>query len=161
MNLLVPEVLDLVEKAKTKEEKIAILQKNVSDPLLVLLRLNYDHMLKMNLPEGEPPFKKDTDKPIGYNETNLQLELRRFYIWIEPPEKVNLPTIKREALFVTMLEGIHWTEAEVLCLAKDKKLETRYKTLSKDLIREAFPKALTADPPKPKKEKKEVSTPLE
>ena len=161
MHLLVPEVLDLVEKAKTKEEKIDILQKNVSDPLLVLLRLNYDHMLKMNLPDGEPPFKKDTDKPIGYNESSLQLELRRFYIWLEPDHVVNLPKIKKEALFVTMLEGIHWSESEVLCLCKDRKLETRYKSLSKDLIREAFPKALTADPPKPKKEKKEESIPLE
>lgn len=161
MHLLVPEVLDLVEKAKTKEEKIAILQKNVSDPLLVLLRLNYDHMLKMNLPEGEPPFKKDTDKPIGYNESNLQLELRRFYIWIEPEHVVNIPKVKKESLFVAMLESIHWTESEVLCLAKDGKLETRYKSLSKNLIREAFPKALTADPPKPKKVKKEESIPLE
>jgi hypothetical protein len=60
-----------------------------------------------------------------------------------------------------MLEGVHWTEAEVLCLAKDRKLETRYKSLSKDLIREAFPKALTADPIVPKKVKKEESIPLE
>ena len=65
MNLLVSEILDKFEEAKTREEKIAVLKNNVTDPLLVLLRLNYDHMLKMALPEGEPPFRKDTDKPIG------------------------------------------------------------------------------------------------
>lgn len=157
--LLVPEILDKFEAAKTREEKIAILRENVSDPLLVLLRLNYDHMLKMDLPEGEPPFRKDTDKPIGYSESSLQLELRRFYIWLEPT--TNLPKLKKESLFVTMLEGIHWTEAEVLCLAKDRNLQTRYKSLKEDIVREAFPRALTPKPPKEKADKKEDSPPLE
>ena len=138
--LLVPEILDKFEAAKTKEEKIIVLRENVCDPLLVLLRLNYDHMLKMDLPEGEPPFRKDTDKPIGYSESSLQLELRRFYVWLEPT--VSLPKIKKESLFVNMLEGIHWTEAEVLCLAKDRKLQTKYKSLKEDIVREAFPNAL-------------------
>ena len=158
MNLLVSEILDKFEVAKTREEKIAVLKGNVNDPLLVLLRLNYDHMLKMDLPEGEPPFRKDIDKPIGYSESSLQLELRRFYVWLEP--KTNLPKIKKESLFVNMLEGIHWTEAEALCLAKDRKLQTKYKSLKEDIVREAFPRALT---PKPVKEKevKEKSIPLE
>ena len=158
MNLLVSEILDKFELAKTREEKIAVLKGNVNDPLLVLLRLNYDHMLKMDLPEGEPPFRKDIDKPIGYSESSLQLELRRFYVWLEP--KTNLPKIKKESLFVNMLEGIHWTEAEALCLAKDRKLQTKYKSLKEDIVREAFPRALT---PKPviEKEVKEKSIPLE
>ena len=156
MNLLVSEILDKFEAAKTREEKIAILQNNVTDPLLVLLRLNYDHMLKMDLPEGEPPFRKDTDKPIGYSESSLQLELRRFYVWLEP--STNLPKLKKESLFVNMLEGIHWTEAEALCLAKDRKLHTKYKSLKEDMVREAFPLALT---PEPLVEKKEECIPLE
>ena len=61
-----------------------------------------------------------------------------------------------------MLEGIHWTESEVICLAKDKNLETRYKTLTEDLVREAFPNILPPAKPKtivdiitvPKKESK-------
>ena len=159
MNLLVSEILDKFEVAKTREEKIAVLKGNVNDPLLVLLRLNYDHMLKMDLPEGEPPFRKDIDKPIGYSESSLQLELRRFYVWLEP--KTNLPKIKKESLFVNMLEGIHWTEAEALCLAKDRKLQTKYKSLKEDIVREAFPRALTPKPVKEKAEKKEESIPLE
>jgi hypothetical protein len=151
MNLLVSEILDKFEAAKTREEKIAVLKNNVTDPLLVLLRLNFDHMLKMDLPEGEPPFRKDTDKPIGYNESSLQLELRRFYVWLEP--STNLPKLKKESLFVNMLEGIHWTEAEALCLAKDRKLHTKYKSLKEDMVREAFPLALTPKPVEVKKEK--------
>ena len=156
MNLLVSEILDKFEAAKTREEKIAVLKNNVTDPLLVLLRLNYDHMLKMDLPEGEPPFRKDTDKPIGYSESSLQLELRRFYVWLEP--STNLPKLKKESLFVNMLEGIHWTEAEALCLAKDRKLHTKYKSLKEDIVREAFPLALNL---KPVEVEKEESIPLE
>ena len=159
MHLLVSEILDKFEAAKTREEKIAVLKNNVTDPLLVLLRLNYDHMLSMGLPEGEPPFRKDTDKPIGYSESSLQLELRRFYVWLDP--KTTLPKLKKESLFVNMLEGIHWTEAEALCLAKDRKLHTKYKTLKEDIVREAFPLALTPKPVKEKEEKKEESIPLE
>lgn len=159
MNLLVSEILDKFEEAKTREEKIAVLKNNVTDPLLVLLRLNYDHMLKMALPEGEPPFRKDTDKPIGYSESSLQLELRRFYVWLEP--STNLPNLKKESLFVNMLEGIHWTEAEALCLAKDRKLHTKYKSLKEDIVREAFPLALTPKPPVEKTEAKVESIPLE
>ena len=151
MHLLVSEILDKFEVAKTREEKIAVLQNNVTDPLLVLLRLNYDHMLKMDLPDGEPPFRKDTDKPIGYSESSLQLELRRFYVWLNPA--TNLPKIKKESLFVNMLEGIHWTEAEALCLAKDRKLHTKYKSLKEDIVREAFPLALTPKPAMVKEEK--------
>ena len=151
MNLLVSEILDKFEVAKTREEKIAVLKNNVTDPLLVLLRLNYDHMLKMDLPEGEPPFRKDTDKPIGYNESSLQLELRRFYVWLDP--RTTLPKLKKESLFVNMLEGIHWTEAEALCLAKDRKLQTKYKSLKEDIVRDAFPQALTPKPVKVKEQK--------
>ena len=156
MHLLVSEILDKFEAAKTREEKIAVLQNNVTDPLLVLLRLNYDHLLKMDLPDGEPPFRKDTDKPIGYSESSLQLELRRFYVWLEP--STNLPKLKKESLFVNMLEGIHWTEAEALCLAKDRKLHTKYKSLKEDIVREAFPLALNL---KPVEVEKEESIPLE
>jgi hypothetical protein len=116
-------------------------------------------MLKMDLPEGEPPFRKDTDKPIGYSESSLQLELRRFYVWLDP--RTTLPKLKKESLFVNMLEGIHWTEAEALCLAKDRKLHTKYKSLKEDIVREAFPLALTPKPVKVKEEKKDESVPLE
>ena len=75
-------------------------------------------MIKMDLPEGEPPFKKDTSIPAGYSETNLFSEYRRFYIWLNTD--VNLSKQRKEQLFIQLLEGIHWSEAEAVCLAKDK-----------------------------------------
>jgi hypothetical protein len=85
----------------------------------------------------------------------LYTEWRRFYIWVEP--KPELSKVRKEQLFVQMLEGIHWKEAEVVCLAKDKKLHTRYKSLNEKLVRAAFPQLLPPPAPKPvQKQKEEV-----
>lgn len=150
MNILFFELFEKVDAAKTKLEKIKLLQQFDSQPLRGLLRINFDPNLKMNLPEGEPPFKKDLDKPIGYDETNLLTEFRRFYIWFD--QNLNLSKLKREQLFVDLLEGLNFREAEMLCLVKDKKLTSRFKTLKEDIVREAFPELL---PPKESKTTKE------
>lgn len=146
MVLLQSEVLDMFEKADTREEKIAILKKHEMPVLRAIMRLNFDPDASLNLPEGEPPYKKDVNKPAGYNETNLTQEYRRFYIWLDP--NINLSKTKKEQLFIEMLEGLHVSEAEVLCLAKDKKLHTKYKSLKEEIVREAYPFTL---PPKPEK----------
>jgi hypothetical protein len=151
MKTLVPQILEEVEKAQSKESKIKVLRSYEHPVLRGVLQINFNPDVKVHLPEGEPPFKKDTNTPMGYSETNLYAEFRRFYIWLD--EKVNLTKIKREQLFIQFLEGIHWTEAEVICLAKDKKLQTKYKSLKEDLVREAFPTLLP-----PKKPKEAVKT---
>jgi len=143
MKTSVPQVLEEVEKAPTREAKIKVLR--AYDHMVVrgLLRINFDEQIKMSLPEGEPPFKKDTSVPAGYSETNLFTEFRRFYIWLN--NDVNVTQMRKEQLFIQMLEGIHWSEAELICLAKDKKIQTKYKSIKEDLIREAYPELM---PPK-------------
>lgn len=155
MNKLVSELLDDVDRAKSREEKIQLLREYDRPDFITILRLNYDPNLSMDLPEGDPPYKKELDVPAGMSHTNLLKEVRRFYIWLDP--KTNLPKLKKESLFINLLEGLHWTEAEALVLAKDRKLTKKYKTLKEDLIREAFPFALppveVVETPKPKKAK--------
>lgn len=143
MHLLISEILDLVEKAKTKEEKVKILKQHESPPLRGFLKMNFHPDVFLGLPEGEPPYKKEQDRPIGENETKLYSEYRRFYIWLDP--NTNLPKVKKEKLFIEMLEGLHISEAEVICLIKDKKLQKKYKSLKEDIVRLAFPQIL---PPK-------------
>jgi len=154
MKTSVPQVFDELEKQTTKENKIKVLRAYDTQVLRGILGLNFDPNFNMDLPAGEPPFKKDKEVPAGYSETNLYVEWRRFYIWTE---KSNLPKIRKEALFIQLLEGLHWTEAECVCLAKDKQLSKKYKSLKEDLVREAFPNFLP--PPIPKTEvKTEKST---
>ena len=151
MKTTIPQIFDEVEKASNKETKIKVLRAYDHPILKGMLQINFDPNIKMDLPVGEPPFKKDTSIPAGYSETNLFAEFRRMYIWLEP--NVNLNKFRKEQLFVQMLEGIHWTEAEAVCLAKDKKLQTKYKSLKEELIREAFPGLL------PEKKKVEAIKP--
>jgi hypothetical protein len=155
MNKLVSEMLEDIDKAKSREEKIALLRQYKRPDLISVLRINYDPNLVMDLPEGEPPYKKELDVPMGMSHTSLLKEVRRFYIWLD--KKTNLPKIKKESLFINMLEGLHWTEAEALILAKDRKLTKKYKTIKEDLVREAFPYALPpteeVEKPAPKKAK--------
>lgn len=152
MHLLINEILDGFEKAKTRHEKIAILKKNESPVLRGILRINFDPNVNMDLPEGEPPFRKEVDRPIGFQQTTLHLEYRRLYIWYDPT--VKLPKLKKESLFIEMLEGLHYGEAEVIILAKDRKLQSKWKSLKEDVVREAFPFTL------PPVESKKTEAPL-
>lgn len=152
MNLLVSELFDKIEKEKNEAAKENLLRQHDNTVVRTILYLNYNPQVIFHLPEGEPPFKKDKDRPIGYQQTTLNLEMRRFYIWIRPDN--TLSTVKREILFINMLEGLHYTEAEILCLVKDKKLEERYPSISEDLVRKVFVNLLPPPQPKPEPVKK-------
>ena len=128
MKYLVSELFDLVEKEKTKEGKLKLLRENDAIVVKAVLHMNYEPTVKFLLPEGEPPFKKETDQPMGYQKTTLILELKRFYVWLQPD--INLTPLKRESLFINMLEGLHYTEAELICLVKDKELTKKYPSLT-------------------------------
>ena len=163
MNKLVSELFQLVEKANSRQEKIQLLRSHDFPVVRAMLSLNYNHSFKLNLPEGAPPFRRDTDKPIGYNQTSLLLELRRFYIWMDP--NVTLPKVKRETLFIEMLEGLHFTEADILLAVKDRKLKNLYSSITESLVREAYPDIFpfppTAEEIEPKKlESSEESLPV-
>lgn len=85
---------------------------------------------KFDLPEGEPPFKRDA-APIGMSPGNLMMELRRFYIFT--PER-ELPKFKKEALFVQLLESVHPSEAKLLVAIKDQNLSSLYPNITTDVL---------------------------
>jgi len=151
MRTSITEILEEVERQKTRKEKIEVFRRYDHPVLRGVLQVNFNPEVKVYLPEGEPPFKKDSSVPRGYSETNLFAEWRRFYIWLDP--NINLNKQRKEQLFIQMLEGIHWSEAETVCLAKDKKLQTKYKTIKEDLVREALPDMLPPPKEEPKEEK--------
>lgn len=136
MQLLFSEILKIVDEAKTRDEKIFLLRKHRIENLLVLLRINFDLTVKLDLPEGEPPYKVN-DAPAGTEHTVLQNELRKIYIWLDP--KCVITKVRKETLFIQLLEGLTKQEAELLVLCKCNKLQSKYTTISPELIREAYP----------------------
>lgn len=142
MRLLLPEIFEKAQKASSDAERMTILRQNNSPVLLDILKMNFDPNVRMQLPEGDPPYKK-TGIPMGMADTNLYKEMRRMYTWINPPP--NLHRIKRETLFIQLLESINEKEAELICAVKDKNMTKLYPAISYDLVSETFPGIL---PPK-------------
>ena len=135
MKLLMHEVLQKVSNAKTKAEKIKLLQEYNTKALRSLLIINFDDSIVSLLPPGEPPFEKN-NVPEGTEHTRLEHEARLLHHFFKGGSSVK--RTKREQMFIQMLEGLHKGEAEVLCLAKDKKIGKRWK-ITKQCVETAFP----------------------
>lgn len=102
-----------------------------------LLKVIFAHAFlptyKFQLPEGEPPFKP-ADQPMGMTDTNLYVECKRFYnVFCKPDVK----PIRREALFIGLLEGVHPEEAKVLIAVKDQQLTKLYPKITHKLVSDA------------------------
>ena len=61
----------------------------------------------------------------------------KFYNFIKGGND-GLSILRRENIFINLLQGLHPLEAEIICLVKDKKLSDRYK-ITKEIVAEAFP----------------------
>lgn len=135
MKLLLNEVLQKISNAKTKAEKIKLLQEYNSNALRQVLIINFDDSVVSLLPEGEVPYTPN-DAPDGTEHTRLEHEYRKLYLFFKGG--ANLTRNRRETLFIQLLEGLSKGEAEVLCLAKDKKIGKRWK-ITKQCVESAFP----------------------
>ena len=135
-NPLLSEVLAKVSKQRTKAKKIQVLKENESLHLKSVLIWNFDDSVVSILPEGPVPFDKN-EAPAGTEHTYLAHEHKVLYNFIKGGNDFLKP-VKREQLFLQLLEGLHSDEAEVICLMKDKKLTDKYK-ITRAVVTEAFP----------------------
>tara|TARA_B000000532_G_scaffold118912_2_gene95501 strand:+ start:40 stop:540 length:501 start_codon:yes stop_codon:yes gene_type:complete len=134
--LLFSEVLDKVHKAKTKAQKVDILKQHNNASLRMVLKSSFDPKIKWAMPTGDVPFMPN-DAPAGTDHTRLATEAKKLYHFIEGADATT-PKVKKETMFIQMLEGLHESEARLVIAAKDKKLHQVYKGLSKDVVKEAF-----------------------
>ena len=135
MQLLINEVLQKVSNAKTKAQKIKLLQEYNTPALRQILIANFDESVISMLPEGEVPFKAN-EAPEDTEHTKLAHEYRKLYLFFKGGASVS--QTRRETLFIQLLEGLHKGEAEVLCLMKDRKIGKRWK-ITRQCVEEAFP----------------------
>ena len=135
MKLLMHEVLQKVSNAKTKKEKIALLEKFNTPALRMLFIINFDDSVVSLLPPGDVPYTPN-EAPEGSEHTVLEKEARLLHHFFKGGS--NVSQNKRETMFIQMLEGLSQGEAEALCLAKDKKIGKRWK-ITKACVSEAFP----------------------
>ena len=135
-NPFMHEILELVSKARTIEKKAQILKEYETDAIKALLIWNFDPTVISVVPDGEVPFNRN-EAPLGTDHTTLRKEWKNLYHFVKGGND-GLSNIRRETMFIQMLEGLHPDEAEIVCLVKDKKIETKYK-LSIKVVEKAYP----------------------
>jgi len=161
------EVLALASKQRSNAKKVEVLKKYEHESIKAIFIWNYDDSVISLLPEGEVPYSslKDEqntsgtlttkiDQSVGtmqYNDTTsmgnatdltkgrttLRREWTKLYNFIRGGND-SLSGLRRETMFIQILEGLHPLDAEILCLMKDKKLYDKYK-ITKENVIEAYP----------------------
>ena len=130
------EILTKVNNAKDKPKKIEVLKKYDTNELRMFLKGAFDEKLEWLLPEGKPPYTVN-EAPVGTEHTWLKQEVKRMFHFLKGGNP-QLSQMKRDNMFIQMLEGLSAEEAELLVWAKDGELNKHYKGLTANLVKEAF-----------------------
>jgi len=159
------EILNLISKQRTKAKKIEVLKKYEEISLKTILIWNFDESVISVLPPGEVPYTGYDDQNAysggvsgkiseevrsmhakgnfslgvsdGQGHTTIRRESKHFYRFVKGGDN-GLNNLRRESMFINILEGLHPLEAEIVILCKDKKLGDSYK-ITKDIVAEAYP----------------------
>ena len=135
-NPFMNEILDFVVEQETDEDKVKILKEYENDALKALFIWNFDSTVISVLPQGEVPFRPN-ESPLGTDHSSLRREFKHLYNFVKGGNDA-MNRLRKETMFINLLESFHPGEAEVLCLVKDKKLQTKY-NITKELVSEAYP----------------------
>ena len=131
----VVETLEMVGKAKTREEKKQILLDRENFATKAILQLNYHPDVKWKIPKGAPPY---TPSDIQAD-ASLHFEVKKLDYYVDPSPH-NIPMLRRESMFVQLLERLDPKDAKLIIAMKDKKIT--YKGLSYKLVKDTWPDLL-------------------
>ena len=137
---LLSEILTRVHGAKTKAQKIKILQEEDCLALRQICQWSFNPTIESELPSGTPPFIEN-EAPEGTEHMLLRTEGNSLWHYVKTNNKSadpNLQSTVRERMFIRLLEGLHKDEAELLCAVKDKRLHQVYKGLTTPVVKKAF-----------------------
>ena len=159
------EVLDLVSRQRSKAKKVEVLKKYEHPSLKAVFIWNFDETVKSALPPGDVPYSGFEDQATysgtlttkideevrkmhetgsfsmgtsdSQGRTTIRREYKHFYHFVRGGND-SMSGVRRETMFINVLEGLHPLEAEIVCLIKDKKLSDKYK-ITKEVVAEAYP----------------------
>lgn len=134
VRISITEILEKAAGMKAAKDKVAALREHDNSALRILLKYTYDDSIEFLVPDTPPPWTpneyEDEAKSLLYTEA------RRLKIFIKGGGYDHLNQIKREQLFISLLEDVDNDDAKTLCTMISKK---PFKGLSKKVIQEAFP----------------------
>lgn len=133
MKPMISEILESCSKLKTRNEKIEFLKHHSPNlALRHILKFMFHPDIKFLLPEGIPPYKPCQ---IPNQEGRLYQEVRKLYLFVDGGNP-DLKQVKRESMFIQLLESVDPKEAKVLLCMKDKK--SPYVGITRKLVEEAY-----------------------
>lgn len=135
MRLSISEIVKKTSELTGDEAKIQWLKSNANNQALrTILKYTYDkENIKFLIPDTPPPWKKNSYVGV---EGMLYNEVRRLRIFIKGGGYDQLNQVKREQLFISLLEDIDNNDAELLCkMIAQKPLPG----ISAKVVKAAFP----------------------
>ena len=142
-NPMVHELLEAVDSERVKSKKLDILRAHGEDSFKMTMIWNFDESVISMLPEGSVPYEPvegdvqaSVDKGLPQR-TTIRNSARQFYRFVKGGDD-QLNKIKRETIFINILQTLPQPEAEILILVNDKALNTKY-NITKELVAEAYP----------------------
>jgi hypothetical protein len=134
------EIFDDFEEAKSKNERIEVIRKNLSKALVQVFELTYHPQYQWLITEMPNNYKEPKTLP-GISQNQIATELRKLYLFRRgEPTAEKLTSEKREQLLLQLLESLEPREAEVIIgiFRKDQGV----KGLDYKFVKEAFPNLL-------------------
>ena len=132
----VHEIFTLINNAKIKSEKIAILKKHDTQAMRQLIKAAFDPKIEFDLPEGTPPFIRN-EAPAGTEHTSLFYASKKLWRFIKGADDT-INRLAKEKMFLGLLEALQEKDADVLIGIKDKRINNMYKGLTASVVKEAF-----------------------
>ena len=133
-NPLIYEKLEAAGKARSKAEKIKILKDHDSWALRDVLRASYDLKVEFLIPDGEPPYTPNKPESIPSNLLRKNVDFK--YI-IKGGIREDMPSFKREKIYIGLLESIHPEDAKVVINMVNRKKPGN--GITEKVVKEAFP----------------------
>ena len=134
-NPFIFEILESANKQRKIDDRIDVLKEYRNEALVSILIWNFDDTVVSVVPEGDVPYERN-EVPVGTDHTSLRKEWKNLFHFVKGGNDTLSP-IRRETMFIQILEGLHPEESEILILIKDKKLSSKFK-LTKEVVSEAF-----------------------
>lgn len=133
------EVFALLENTKKIDERVKILQDNASYVLKTILQAAFHPNIIFDIPEGAPPYKM-SEIPAGMQRASLKKQVDILPRLVVGNDRI--PKMKKEMMFIRILEDTDPKDAEIIVAMKDKKLQVLYPLVTAALVKKAFPTLL-------------------
>ena len=163
-NPFIFEILNLACKQRSTAKQVEVLQKYSHPALKTIFIWNFDETVVSILPPGDVPYA-GTDEQTSFSGTltgkitdavskmgelgstslgsqdqgrsSIRKEYNKFYNFVKGGND-GLSSLRRETMFINILQGLHPLEAEIVILTKDKKLTDKY-NLTREVVSQAYP----------------------